>query len=343
VGEKAFAQYDEAADFRWKLRADGKSVVITGQAGNRTCIRIPPELQKIPVTEIADRAFAGNELLRRTSVSLPNTITRIGHDAFAHNNLESLVIPDSVISIGTGAFAHNRIASLTLGKGLKAITGSHPRHGSGAFANNSLTTLTIPEGVSHIGDWAFSGNPLTSIRVPRSVTYIGVALPCDAIVSDVYVYEKNFLARFIDNDSAMRIVRYTGMDETVKIPSHIRNLPVTAIGERALEFSFARWAVNIRMTGVTIPDSVVFIEREAFAGQNLASVFLPDSVAYIGSMAFTGNHFSSITIAANVTFLRWPPINDTTGGFGPVFAEFYESQGRRAGRYKYRDGRWSVT
>ena len=342
VGEDAFIQYDNEIDFTWKLSGDGNSVIITGQAGNRTRIRIPPEIQGRPVVEVGDFAFIGNHLHRRTTISIPETVITIGRDAFAHNHLTSVTIPGNVTGIGPGAFANNKLTAISLETGLKSIGGSHPQHGSGAFANNKLTDVSIPNSVTYIGDWAFSGNPLARIHVPASVTYIGKAFPYKAIISDVFAFAEGFLARLIDNGTAIRIIRYTGMEEDVRIPSHIQNLPVTVIGSGAFESGFAKWAVDIRTKSITIPATVIYIEREAFVGQKLTDIVIPDSVAYIGAMAFSGNHFNSISIGGDVTFLRWPPINDTTGGFGADFAAFYEKQGRKAGTYTYTERGWKA-
>ena len=43
-------EYDAENDFTVKKSSDGKSVIITGYAGKNTDIRIPPQIQKKPVT-----------------------------------------------------------------------------------------------------------------------------------------------------------------------------------------------------------------------------------------------------------------------------------------------------
>ena len=77
------------------------------------------------VSSIGDKAFqGGNEV---TSVTIPNTVTSIGQEAFMYLQITSIDIPNSVISIGDGAF----------------------------MGCQYLTSVTIPEKVTSIGKGAF--------------------------------------------------------------------------------------------------------------------------------------------------------------------------------------------
>ena len=81
------------------------------------------------------------------SVSLPETITSIGRDAFyLCRELTSITLPSSLTSIGGYAF----------------------------YSCSGLTSVTIPDSVKSIGELAFSiCSSLTSITIPESVTSIG--------------------------------------------------------------------------------------------------------------------------------------------------------------------------
>ena len=74
------------------------------------------------------------------SYSIPNSVTRIGDDAFYHCwSLTNVTIPSSVTNIGTNAFDDC----------------------------TSLTSLTIPNSVASIGDEAFYGcGSLTNVTWP---------------------------------------------------------------------------------------------------------------------------------------------------------------------------------
>jgi hypothetical protein len=131
-------------DFTAKPVDGGKGVEITGYVGDRFEVRIPPRIQNLPVTSIGEKAFFEKNII---SVTMPNSVTRIGRAAFAScTSLANVTIPSSVTSIGMEAFAYCR----------------------------SLASISIPNGVTSIGDSAFSGcSSLASVTIPSSVTSIG--------------------------------------------------------------------------------------------------------------------------------------------------------------------------
>jgi len=106
--------------------ADGKGKIIAyeGQAAN---IEIPDIINNVPITAIGEGAFFGLEkdvkkpdtrianVIKKTDVKIPGTVTSIGVFAFAYNKLTSIVIPSEVTFIGMGAFIGNRITSITIG------------------------------------------------------------------------------------------------------------------------------------------------------------------------------------------------------------------------------------
>ena len=101
-----------------------------------------------------------------SSVTIPNSVTRIGSYAFQGcSSLTSVTIPNSVTSIGSYAFSGCR----------------------------SLTSVTIPNSVTSIGEYAFSGcSSLTSVTIGSGVKSIGEAAfsGCRSL-TDVYCYAEN--------------------------------------------------------------------------------------------------------------------------------------------------------
>lgn len=96
------------------------------------------------MTSISDCVFKDCSAL--TSVTIPNSVTKIGNGAFQGcSNLISVTIPNSVTRIGGRAFE----------------------------SCSSLISIAIPNSVKWIYDYAFLGcSSLTSIAIPNSVTMI---------------------------------------------------------------------------------------------------------------------------------------------------------------------------
>jgi hypothetical protein len=89
-----------------------RTVVITGYRGTDTEVNIPSTIRGLPVTIIAESAFAKKNL---TAVTIPDKVTIIGDIAFSSNSLTSIVIPRSVTFIGDGAFFGNQLTAITIG------------------------------------------------------------------------------------------------------------------------------------------------------------------------------------------------------------------------------------
>jgi len=137
---------------------NGDEYTVTGRGDCEDVeIEVPAKYKGKAVTKVGNNAFAynimssfysGKDFEPITSITLPDTITSIGANAFANNTkLESVNIPDAVTTIGSAAF-----------------TGCA-----------SLKSITIPDGVTEIGDYTFNGcSSLTEITIPDSVTKIGL-------------------------------------------------------------------------------------------------------------------------------------------------------------------------
>lgn len=122
------------------------------------------------VTKIKDNCFIYPYSLNLTSVTLPNSITEIGKDAFEYcsSNLSSINIPDSVTTIGESAFDGCGIISVTIPDSVTSI-------GEYAFSSCSqLTNVIIGDGVTEIPERAFEGcHRLENIKFGKNVKTIG--------------------------------------------------------------------------------------------------------------------------------------------------------------------------
>ena len=152
---------------------DDKTASISLKRNRHTELVIPykyidDDEKEYKIINIEDEAFYNcNNLI---TVTIPNSVTRIGEDAFNNcNNLTSVIIPNSVTSIGKYAFSYCRsLANVTIPNSITQIR-------DGTFYNcNNLTSVIIPNSVISIGIWAFRHcNNLISIKIPNSVMSIG--------------------------------------------------------------------------------------------------------------------------------------------------------------------------
>lgn len=124
---------------------------------------------------------------------IPNNVTEIGNDAFAHcYNLKKIIIPSSVTKIGSEAFSGcQNLASITLPQSITEIEDATfatcrclihliipngvTKIGDGAFeACSSLKELTIPNTVIKMGNGVFNGcTSIVNVNIPNEITEIG--------------------------------------------------------------------------------------------------------------------------------------------------------------------------
>lgn len=235
---------------------------------------IPSSIDGTTVKRIYKDAFAGEQF---SKIVLPDTIKEIGDSAFEGcSNLQSMIIPESVTTIGDSAFG--RCSSLQSIKIPESITTIGDFTFSGC---SSLQRIEIPETVTTIGDFAFGGcSSLQNIEISESVTAIG-SNPfsgCDNRM-DLHVAPQN------ENYSAQNGILYN-KDKTILIGGVSKSSIV--IPETVTEI--AEWAFrdNDNLKQITIPQSVVSLEKHAFDGcGKLSSVEIEgNTLTSVGSACF---------------------------------------------------------
>ena len=242
---------------------------ITEYNGTDTVVVIPSKINGVTVTTIGTDAFLG---LNITSVTIPDSVTEIGANAFAGcTNLTSVnYIGDwSKLTIQSGnpavqdaaneqlfdfKFILNNTAVIVTRYNGTAADVTIPSHYKGkpvtmidhaAFHDSAVTSVTIPDSVTSIPDDAFAFcSQLTNISIPNSVTFIG----------------------------------------------------------------FSAFNSCTSLKSITLPSSLSTIQSSAFYNcGNLETIRIPVSVTFIGNYAFAGCP-SSMTVTYPGSKTQWDAI-----------------------------------
>ena len=250
-------------------------------------------------TSIGDEAFAGCESLSQVTggdmlqnvspsafegtkwlASLPDGPAFVGHVLYLYKGTApaKVEIPMGTITIGEKAFMGQKsITEVSFPISLYNICPF-------AFADcDNLKAVTIPANVSYIGEYALGfyqgdlrqripGFTITGVKLTEAeyyASYYGLAF--NAMDPDPYIYT-------LAVDGGVEIVKYTGSEKKLTLPSELAGMPVTSIGNDAF--------IGMGITDVVIPATVRRIGENAFMGTSLTSVTIPDSVVSIGQQAF---------------------------------------------------------
>ena len=248
------------------------------------------------VTNIGDWAFWGFGNL--ASVSLPDSVTRIGSYAFC-SGLSQIVLPKNLTTIESRAFEGcSNLKKIILPDSVTSI-GKH------AFSDcSSLETVVLSDSLISIGDYAFYGDSLLSnIEIPKNVAKIGddTFSYCNRLKS-ILVEEGN--AIFCSKDG---ILYNKEMTKILCYPAGKTDISQFNIPDGVTEIGVSAFRNCRSLTAIKIPSSVTTIGACAFDNcRNLYSVNIPQSVTSIGSSAFWYcNNIRSLVIPEGVESIEY--------------------------------------
>ncbi len=183
-----------------------------------------------------------------TSVSIPENVTHIDRHAFLScSNLKAVSVPQGVTEIDDHAFMYCK----------------------------NLESINIPDGVTRIGQTAFQDCvKLNSIVLPDSVNFIDI----QAFYNTGFY---NNTANWYQN------ALYSGKC-LIEVKSSVTGKFTIKNGTRVIgTHAFASGLSASGVTSVVIPDSVVYVNENAFYNcKELKSVDMSDNLTYIGNYAF---------------------------------------------------------
>ena len=211
--------------------------VLLAYNGNNTHVEVPQDVKMI------SSAFDSSDFI--TSISIPDTVSRIGSSAFRNcTSLSSITIPNSVTYIGDYAFyGCESLSSITIPDSVSFI-GWHAFWGTSWLSNQTDEFVFVGDGVL----LAYNGND-NQVTIPHGIKMISNAFDICYFIERINVPDS---VTYIGNYAFYRCDSLS----SITIPDS-----VTHIGDRAF-FGCKS------LSSITIPDSVAYISENAFEDAN---------------------------------------------------------------------------
>ena len=273
------------------------------------------------ITSICNKAFYGNKIIKE--VSIPDSVTSIGEEAFAGAALTHIELPDSITYIGQQAFAGSQLEEITIPSGvtelpfrvfsdcknLKKVVLNDNLTCIGDYAFDkcsSLQTIIIPDSVTEIKPSAFEGcTKLTEIGIGKNVTSIPFACfrGCDNL-KEIFIPDNVISleqSAFADCRSLEKVTLGAGVKEfDTTVFSDCTSLQMFVVSPQSDTLANDEHGVlyskdmkklllfPMAITGdYVVPDGTQIIGfRAGFQCKSLRELVIPDSLMEIGDDAF---------------------------------------------------------
>ncbi|MDO4544020.1 MAG: leucine-rich repeat protein [Clostridia bacterium] len=282
---------------------------------------------------------AGKE---QTSYTIPYGVETIAADAFSPcKALSNIVIPDTVTRIGTDAF-YGTAWYKAQGDGV-VYAGNIAYTWKGTMPAN--TAVAIRQGTKIISDGAFrSQTNLTSVTIPDSVEHMGeeAFYRCSALLRISFGAKVDHVGRNALSETAWYNAQPDGLiyvgNAAYAWKGNMPNGTTQVLKNGTKSITAYAFSECTSLTEIVIPDSVVAIGERAFTRcSSLRSVEISDSVVTIGRGTFSYcSSLSSIAIPNGVEAIKeyafsWCTSLTSVYFEGEPPKEFYHSAFSRCG------------
>ena len=294
------------------------SLITLGEAAFNSCPYLDAVIVGNSLQSIGDFAFYDCEKLSASGITLPDTLTTIGMQAFRNTKaytdvtktekkggvvyigkwavdfilpssdpFSPIIVEEDTYGIANYTFANQSILQLIMPDSVEYI-------GRGAFYRCVCYSINLPANLKHIGDYAFYcasytnfGGPTYDLVIPQGTLTIGRSA----------FYSCGLILSLTIPDSVVSIGDYAfydcfniGYTADLEIPTGEEDEegePITEI---------------VTVTGyLTLSEGLKSIGIRAFQGTGLVEVVIPDSVTSLGAMAFYNcQDLQSITFGSSI-------------------------------------------
>lgn len=271
------------------------------------------------VTEIGAYAF---KEARIKSLTLPNTLTKIGEGAFMGFELlgsAELIIPDSVIEIGEKALFGVQLESVTLPEGLTSLPDE-------IFSDAIIKSITLPSTITEIGYRAFYRcEQLTEVNLSASLVNIGVAAfeDCSSLTSITLPQGLTTIREFAFEDTGLTSLEIPKSVTTISNQA-FKGAPITSVtggegitsisrdsfyfdlieetvyGNVRYKFLYAVGPVSQNVEWIRLKPSSIVMDNAFENCQALYTAFIPEGVVLGSNMFYNNSSALRVFLEGNV-------------------------------------------
>ena len=282
--------------FEYRIENNG-IVLIMGYHGTEKNVVIPAEIEGKRVIEIYYEAFYGVDV---KSIHIPASVMWVEDAFMGCTTLESITVDENSTAFTSEngvLFSKDKAILVAYPAAKKDLTYTVPDTVKSlwttAFAfNTNIKEVIIPEGVEEISYDVFWGcSSLEKLEIPDSVT----SIRSDALDGTAY---------YNNADNWENGILYCG-NHLIKAKETVSGNYSIRPGTKTVAWRAFKGCDNL--TGIVIPDGVVYIGFRAFDGcKSLKSVTVPGSVKIIDESAFQNcTELEAVTIGSGVESIEY--------------------------------------